>query len=163
MESEFALKELATKPPRTFTFLFLSNFRVGVFVGAGSRHEDLETSGTANLLEKMLFRGTSSKSKSDITESIDSIGAVQRNVTGREISNFSLHVFKNDVNKAVKILGDAVSNSTLNENEIELAKEEISHEHEENYHRYFETTIENAHFNVYREHMMGQPIKTFSQ
>lgn len=27
---------------------------VGVFVGAGSRHEDLETSGTAYLLEKML-------------------------------------------------------------------------------------------------------------
>lgn len=130
-----------------------------MFVGAGSRHEDLETSGSAYLLEKMLFRGTSSKSKTEITESIDSIGAVQSNTTGREVSNFTLKVFKGDVNKAVKILGDSLSNSTLNENELEIVKEEVSQEHEENYHRYFETTIENAHFNVYREHMMGQPVK----
>jgi mitochondrial-processing peptidase subunit beta len=107
----------------------------------------------------MLFRGTTSRSKTDIAESIDGIGAVQSNTTGREISNFTLQVFKNDVNKAVRILGDALSNSVLNENELEVVKQEVSDEHEEGYHRYFETTIENAHFNVYRDHMMGQPIK----
>lgn len=130
-----------------------------MFVGAGSRHEDLETSGSAYLLEKMFFRGTTSRSKTDIADAIDSIGAVQSNTTGREVSNFTLQVFKNDVNKAVRILGDAVSNSVLNENELELVKEEVSQEHEDSDHRYFETTIENAHFNVYRDHMMGQPIK----
>jgi len=40
---------------------------VGVYVGAGPRHEDLETSGTAYLLEKMLQRGTPSQSKSDLS------------------------------------------------------------------------------------------------
>jgi predicted Zn-dependent peptidase len=40
-----------------------------------------------------------------------------------------------------------------------VLKEEVSQEHEENHHRYFETTIENAHFNVFREHMIGQPKK----
>jgi processing peptidase subunit beta len=35
----------------------------------------------------------------------------------------------------------------------------VSEEHEVNHTKYFETTIENAHFNVYREHMMGQPKK----
>jgi predicted Zn-dependent peptidase len=61
-----------------------------VYVGAGSRHEDLETTGTAYLLEKMFFRGTTSKSKTEIAESIDSLGAIQKNTTGREISNFTL-------------------------------------------------------------------------
>lgn len=70
--------------------IWIKSFSVGVFVGAGSRHEDLETSGSAYLLEKMFFRGTTSKSKSEIAESIDSIGAVQANTTGREISNFTL-------------------------------------------------------------------------
>lgn len=107
----------------------------------------------------MLFRGTASKSKSDIEATIDAMGAIQRNETDREVTTFSLQVFKNDVNKAVKLLGDALSNSVLNENEIELAKEEVSQEHEDSHHRYFETTIENAHFNVFREHMMGQPKK----
>jgi predicted Zn-dependent peptidase len=63
------------------------------------------------------------------------------------------------VTKAVKLLGDMISNSNINPNELELVKEEVSNEHEDNIHRYLETTIENAHFNVYREHMMGQPIK----
>jgi predicted Zn-dependent peptidase len=63
------------------------------------------------------------------------------------------------VNRAVKTLGDLVSNSKLNGNELELVKDEVSQEHEDNHHRYFETTIENVHFNVYREHMLGQPKK----
>lgn len=47
----------------------------------------------------------------------------------------------------------------MNASELELLKEEVSQEHEDNINRFMETTIENAHFNVYREHMMGQPIK----
>jgi predicted Zn-dependent peptidase len=132
---------------------------VGVFVGAGSRNEDLETSGTAYLLEKMFMRGTPSRSKSEISETLEQMGAVYSSKTGREQSNLTLRVFKNDVNKAVQILGDLVSNSTLNKGELELVKEEVSQEHEDNHNRYEETLIENVHFNVYREHMLGQPTK----
>lgn len=52
-----------------------------------------------------------------------------------------------------------VSNSNFNSAEVEMCKEEISAEHEDNHNRYKETLIENVHFNAYREHMMGQPIK----
>jgi predicted Zn-dependent peptidase len=38
-------------------------------------------------------------------------------------------------------------------------KEEVSQEHSTSHERFKETLIENVHFNVYREHMMGQPIK----
>lgn len=158
MVSESALRRPATRLPRNFYWPSHIN-RVGVYVGAGSRNEDLETSGTAYLLEKMLMRGTTSKSKSEISESIEGMGARYNAQTGRESSHFSLQVFKNDTHKAVKLLGDMISNSTLNANELELVKEEVSSEHEDNHHRYMETLIENVHFNVYREHMMGQPIK----
>lgn len=50
------------------------------------------------------------------------------------------------------MLGDIISNSTLNPSELELLKEVVSQEHEDNHHRYQETLMENAHFNVYREH-----------
>jgi len=63
------------------------------------------------------------------------------------------------VNKGIKLLGDMISNSNLNATELELVKEEVSQEHEDNHHRYFETTMENVHYNVYRDHMMGQPSK----
>lgn len=43
---------------------------------------------------------------------------------------------KNDVNKAVKLLGDMVSNSRFDANELELVREEVHQEHEENHTRY---------------------------
>lgn len=52
-----------------------------------------------------------------------------------------------------------VCNSTFNAAELELLKEQVHMEHEDNHNRYSETTLENAHFNSFREHMMGQPIK----
>lgn len=132
---------------------------MGVFVGAGSRHEDLETSGTAYLLEKMLLRGTNSRTRSEIAQSIENIGARYHGKTDRETSSLQLQVFKSDVGKAVKLLGDLVSSSTFTGAEFEATKLEVADEHEQNHERYFETTIENSHFNVYREHMLGQPVK----
>jgi len=128
-------------------------------VKAGSRNESLENSGAAYLLDKMFLRGTTSRSKGQLNQDIESIGAKYIANTDREISSFSLRVMKDDVGTGVKLLGDMLSNSTLNASELELAKEEVSQEHEDNHHRYKETLMENVHFNVYREHMMGQPSK----
>jgi predicted Zn-dependent peptidase len=54
MELEFALKKhqelLHCKSKRIKLYLY---FSVGVYVGAGSRNEDLSTSGTSYLLQKM--------------------------------------------------------------------------------------------------------------
>ena len=66
---------------------------------------------------------------------------------------------KGDAGRAISLLGDAISNPTLNSGELELVKIKASKEQEDNHHRYIETTMENSHFNIYREHMMGQPIK----
>jgi processing peptidase subunit beta len=97
-----------------------------VFVQAGSRNEDLETTGTAYLLQKMFERGTNTRNKTQIAQDIGSAGAIYKAETGREVSSFTMKVFKNDVNKGVKILGDMISNSILNASELELVKEEVS-------------------------------------
>ena len=65
-----------------------------VFVGAGSRHEDLETSGSAYLLEKMFLRGTSGRSKQDLHSEIEQMGGIYSSKTGREQSHVGLRVFK---------------------------------------------------------------------
>lgn len=70
-----------------------------------------------------------------------------------------MKVLKGDTSRAISLLGDAITNIALNSGELELVKEQVNQEHEDNHHRYIETTLENCHFNAYREHMMGQPIK----
>ena len=43
---------------------------MSVYVGAGSRNEDLSTTGSAYLLQRMAERGNSSRSKTEISEAI---------------------------------------------------------------------------------------------
>lgn len=68
-------------------------------------------------------------------------------------------VFKNDVSRAVNILGDCVSNARLDAGELEILKQEIAADHASNHTDMMGTTLENAHYNAFRDHMMGQPIK----
>jgi len=132
---------------------------IGVYVGAGSRHEDLSTTGSSYLLQKMALRGTSNKSKTEIAEATENHGARYSAHSDREWTSYNLQVLKGDAASAVNLLGDMVCNSSLNSAELELVKDEVSMEHEDNHNRYIETTLENAHFNSFREHMLGQPIK----
>lgn len=79
--------------------------------------------------------------------------------TQRELSSMNLTVHKGDLGKAVELLGDAVSNANLDSAELELYKQELSSEHDNNFKDYHETTLENSHFNSFRDHMLGQPVK----
>ena len=74
----------------------------------------------------MLLRGTSSKSKSQLISEIENLGARYNSDSGREISSYSLQVFKQDIPKGVKLLGDIFSNSTIQASELEVLKEEVS-------------------------------------
>jgi processing peptidase subunit beta len=107
----------------------------------------------------MMSRGTSSRSKTQLSEDIENIGARYNAHSDREYTSFGVQCFGNDTRKAIALLGDMISNSSLNPAEFEMTKDEVSMEHEENHTRYSETTLENSHFNSYKEHMIGQPIK----
>jgi len=132
---------------------------VGVYFGAGSRQDTLATSGAAHNLRNMLLKGTSARSKGQLAEEIESMGGRLSGNTGREQSHISLTVFKGDVRRAINILGDAVSNATIDAAEFEIQKQSIAQDHANNHNEYEYTTLENAHYNSFRDHMMGQPVR----
>ena len=107
----------------------------------------------------MALKGTTNKSKTELAAEIENMGAIYNAESQREQTSYSLQCFKGDAGKAVSLLGDVICNGALNPAELELTKDEVSAEHEENHTRYVETTLENCHFNSYREHMIGQPVK----
>ena len=78
--------------------------------------------------------------------------------TSREHTVFHAQCFNKDTAKAVEVLGDMISNSKFDKQAIELERETITQELEETNKDFFETLMENVYFNIYREHMMGQPI-----
>ena len=131
---------------------------IGVYIGAGSRQDTLETTGAANMLTKMLFRGTSATSKAQLAEEIESMGGRVDSDVDREHTNLNLTCFKGDLSRAVALLGDAVTGATLDHAELEIAKQEQASAHDASNKDQERTTMEAVHYNSFRDHMMGQPI-----
>jgi predicted Zn-dependent peptidase len=48
---------------------------VGVFIGAGSRNETLESSGAAHMLEHLHFKGTTNRTRRQLEMEVENSGA----------------------------------------------------------------------------------------
>lgn len=93
--------------------------------------------------------------KTEQYEAIENMGGIYTGKSDREITSFGIQTHKADSAKAVQMLGDSICNMQLNPSELEQLKVEVADELEANHTRYEELTLENSHYNVYREHMMG--------
>lgn len=78
--------------------------------------------------------------------------------TSREHTLYHMLSFKQDIPKAVEILGDMLCNSKYDNYHLEMEKETIWQELLATNQDHMETLMENVYYNIYREHMMGQPI-----
>lgn len=131
---------------------------IGVFIGAGSRDETIETSGSAHFLEHLHFKGTTNRSRTQIEQEVENLGAQLNAYTSREHTLYHMQVFNKDQHKAMDVLSDMLTNSLYNNHQIEQERETILQELEETNKDFLETLMENVYFNIYREHMMGHPI-----
>jgi predicted Zn-dependent peptidase len=60
---------------------------VGIYVGAGSRHENDEIAGVSHFLEHMLFKGTTRRpTAQQISEEIEGIGGIMNAATDKELT-----------------------------------------------------------------------------
>ena len=79
--------------------------------------------------------------------------------TDREMSNLNITCLKGDLSRAVSMLSDAIANPTLDAAEFEIAKQEQAQENENMGKDFQGTTLEACHYNAFRDHAMGQPIR----
>lgn len=101
---------------------------IGVWVGVGTRHEDMSHNGAAHMVEHMLFKGTKTRSAQDITVQIENVGGSMNAYTGREMTSYNVHLLKEDLPLALEIISDMVMNSTLPQDEIERERDVILQE-----------------------------------
>lgn len=69
---------------------------------------------------KIFLKGTKNRSRTKLEIEIENMGGTLNAYTSREQTVFYLKAFKNDVPKAVEILSDILTNSTLDNNYIEV-------------------------------------------
>ena len=96
----------------------LETVSVGVWVGVGSRNEELEVNGVSHLLEHMAFKGTKRRSAQDIAEEIEAVGGHVNAYTSREQTAYYVKVLKKDVALGVDILADILQNSVFANKEL---------------------------------------------
>ena len=100
----------------------LETASLGVWVGAGSRHEGANEHGLSHLLEHMAFKGTRRRSARDIAEEIETAGGDLNAATSTEHTAYYAHVLAADAPLALDILADILTESTFDKEELEREK-----------------------------------------
>ena len=87
----------------------LATASLGIWVAAGSRHEETGENGVSHLLEHMAFKGTKRRSARQIAEEIEAVGGDLNAATGFEATGYYARVLGNDVPLALDILADILT------------------------------------------------------
>lgn len=95
---------------------------VGVWVGVGSRDEVKENNGIAHMIEHMLFKGTTTRTASDIAISTAVLGGNLNAYTSKECTSFYCKTLKEYILEAIDIIGDMICNPLLDEDDLKKEK-----------------------------------------
>ncbi|MCP5074543.1 MAG: insulinase family protein [Rhodobacteraceae bacterium] len=100
----------------------LKSASLGIWVGAGGRHERPEQNGIAHFLEHMAFKGTKTRSALQIAEAIEDVGGYINAYTSREMTAYYARVLEDDVPLAMDVISDIVLNSVFDPREVEVER-----------------------------------------
>ena len=106
----------------------LQTASLGVWVGAGSRHEEADEHGISHLLEHMAFKGTSRRSARRIAEEIEAVGGDLNAATGVETTAYYARMLEADVPLALDVLADILSDPAFDPEELQREQNAIVQE-----------------------------------
>lgn len=102
---------------------------LGVWVGAGSRHERPDEHGLSHLIEHMAFKGTATRSARKIAEDIENVGGEINAATSTESTSYTARVLGEDAGVALDVLGDILTRSVFDAGELAREKGVILQEY----------------------------------
>ncbi len=106
----------------------LKSVTVGMWVNTGSRDESPAQAGYSHFIEHMFFKGTATRSATDISREIDALGGEMNAFTTRETTTFYVKVLDQHLPKALNLLSDLFHRSRFGPKEIEKEKQVVLEE-----------------------------------
>ncbi len=92
---------------------------LGAYVATGTRHERADENGVSHFLEHMAFKGTERRTAAAIAEEIEAVGGHINAYTAREQTAYYCKVLKEDTTLAADIIGDILTHSIFEPEELE--------------------------------------------
>lgn len=106
----------------------LKSVTIGIWVDVGSRDESPAQAGYSHFIEHMFFKGTATRTATDISREIDGLGGEINAFTTRETTTFYVKVLDQHLPQALDLLSDLFLRSRLGKKEIEKEKQVIREE-----------------------------------
>jgi predicted Zn-dependent peptidase len=131
---------------------------LGIWIKCGSRYEAAEHTGISHFIEHLLFKGTRTRSTTQIAEAVDSIGGQLNAFTEKEYVGFYAKVRDEHLPFAFELMSDIVLNPAFPVQEIERERnvifEEINMVEDSPQESIMDLFMEDC----WKEHPLGRPI-----
>ncbi|MEM6625910.1 MAG: pitrilysin family protein [Pseudomonadota bacterium] len=131
---------------------------VGVWIGAGARHEPAKLNGLAHFLEHMAFKGAGGRDARQIAERVEARGAVMNAATDYERTGYFVRCLKADAADMLSVALDLALDADLPEGEMERERNVVLQEIGEAADQPDDLVFELAQTKAYPDHALGRPI-----
>lgn len=106
----------------------MESIAMGIWIGTGSRYEERRICGVSHFIEHMLFKGTLTRSASQLKQAIEGIGGHFNGFTSEEVTCYLVKVPAQHLLLGFDILSDMILNPRMDEEEVKKEKEVICEE-----------------------------------
>lgn len=131
---------------------------LGVWFGAGARHESATQNGAAHFLEHMAFKGTASRTARQIAEEIEDVGGYLNAYTSRESTAYYARVLAEDAPLAFSILADILRDPLFAAEDVETERGVILQEIGQTLDTPDDVVFDWAQETSYPDQPIGRPI-----
>jgi predicted Zn-dependent peptidase len=130
----------------------------GAYVGAGTRNESAAENGVSHFLEHMAFKGTKKRDAAAIAREIENVGGHLNAYTARESTAYYCKVLKEDLPLAADIIGDILTHSTFEPEELERERGVILQEIGQANDTPDDIVFDHFQDTAYPQQPMGRPV-----
>ena len=137
---------------------YVGSASVGLWCQTGSVNEEDSEAGITHFIEHMLFKGTKTRTAKQIAEEVEGRGGMLNAFTDKENTCYYCHVLDSEVENAVEVLCEMVTDSLLDPKDVEVERgvilEEIKRGEDEPSDHVHDLHIEKR----WAGHQLGKPI-----
>jgi predicted Zn-dependent peptidase len=131
---------------------------LGIWVGVGSRDEDLAHAGATHYLEHLLFKGTKRRTALEISAEMDAVGGEMNAFTAKEYTCYYARVLDADLPLAVDVLSDMVTSSLITPKDVDAERNVVLEEIAMNEDDPSDTVHEAFTAKLFGDTPLGRPI-----
>src|SRR3984885_14450980 len=131
---------------------------LGIWVGVGSRDEDVPHAGATHYLEHLLFKGTGRRTALEISAAMDAVGGEMNAFTAKEYTCYYARVLDSDLPLAVDILSDMITSSLITPKDVDAERNVVLEEIAMNEDDPSDTVHEAFTAKLFGDTPLGRPI-----